>query len=351
MRVMSAGDGYRYLLKSVASGDGDRDMATALTRYYAEKGTPPGRWLGSGLAGIGDGVLGVEAEVTEEHLRRLLGQGRDAVTGEPLGRAFPHFKSAAERADVRITQLDRRLTGDERAAAVARIRTEEAKRGRPRTVAGFDFTFSVPKSVSAVWAVADGGTQALIAHAHHAAIAEVIDLIERDVAATRTGAGGVAQVDVLGVVATAFDHYDSRAADPQLHTHVVIANRVQAVDGKWRTVDGRPMHAAVVALSEHYNAVLADHMTRTFGVGWEARERGKDRNPAWEITGVPDALLTEFSSRTKDIEAEKERLIDAYVAEHGRQPSTQTIIRLRQQATLATRPDKDVKSLAELTED
>lgn len=351
MRVLSAGDGYRYLLKSVAAGDGDRDMASPLTRYYAEKGTPPGRWLGTGLPAMTDGVLATGNEVTEEHLRRLLGQGCDPITGAPLGRAYPHFKTAAERTEARIAQLDRRLIDEERTAAVARIRAEEAKRGRPRTVAGFDFTFSVPKSVSTVWAVADGGTQALIAQAHHAAIAEVLDLIERDVAATRTGAGGVAQVDVRGVVATAFDHYDSRASDPQLHTHVVIANRAQAADGKWRTLDGRPMHAAVVALSEHYNAVLADHLTRMFGVGWEARERGKDRNPAWEITGVPDALITEFSSRTRDIEAEKERLIDVYVAEHGRQPSTRTIIRLRQQATLATRPDKQVRSLAELTED
>lgn len=114
-----------------------------------------------------------------------------------------------------------------------------------------------------------------------------------------------------GVVATAFDHYDSRSGDPQLHMHVVIANRVQAADGKWRTLDGRPMHAAVVAVSEYYNALLADHLTRIFGIGWEARDRGRDRNPAWEIVGVPDELLREFSSRTVDIEAEKDRLIAA----------------------------------------
>lgn len=51
MRVMSAGDGYKYLLRSVAAGDGDRSLSTPLTRYYAEEGTPPGRWLGSGLGG------------------------------------------------------------------------------------------------------------------------------------------------------------------------------------------------------------------------------------------------------------------------------------------------------------
>ena len=104
-----------------------------------------------------------------------------------------------------------------------------------------------------LWAVADAGTQALIAQAHHAAIAEVVAFIEREVAATRVGAtgpdGAAAQVDVTGVIATAFDHYDSRAGDPHLHTHVVISNKVQtAQDGKWRSLDGRPMHAAVVAL-------------------------------------------------------------------------------------------------------
>lgn len=46
MRVMSAGKGYQYLLKSVVSGDGNRSLSTPLTRYYTEEGTPPGRWLG-----------------------------------------------------------------------------------------------------------------------------------------------------------------------------------------------------------------------------------------------------------------------------------------------------------------
>jgi hypothetical protein len=49
MRVMSAGDGYKYLLRTVASGDGDRALSTPLTRYYVEKGSPPGRWLGSAV--------------------------------------------------------------------------------------------------------------------------------------------------------------------------------------------------------------------------------------------------------------------------------------------------------------
>jgi conjugative relaxase-like TrwC/TraI family protein len=84
---------------------------------------------------------------------------------------------------------------------------------------------------------------------------------------------------------------DSRANDPHLHTHVVISNRVKTVrDGKWRTLDGRPLHHWTVAVSELHEAIFSDHLTRALGVGWERRTRGRDRNPAWEITGVPHKL-------------------------------------------------------------
>jgi len=113
--------------------------------------------------------------------------------------------------------------------------------------------------------------------------------MEREVAFTRTGAsegnGAVAQVEVRGVIATAYDHYDSRAGDPHLHTHVVISNKVQTVlDNKWRSLDSRPMHAATVAISELHEAVFADHLTRVLGVEWELRAMGRNRNPGWAIS-------------------------------------------------------------------
>lgn len=339
---MTAGDGYRYLLNSVVIGDGDRDAASALTRYYLEAGTPPGFWVGSGLPGL-TGDVSAGGPVGEEQLRRLMGHGQDPNTGEQLGRPYRKFATAAERTQRRIDKLPKSLTTGERTAQQALIEAEEAQKPTNAPVAGFDLTFSVPKSVSTLWAVADGGTQALIAQAHHAAIGDVVELFERDVAMTRIGAkgprGAVAQVDVQGVIATAYDHYDSRAADPQLHTHVVVANRVQAAhDGKWRTLDSRAVHAAVTGLSEHYNAVLSDHLARILGVGWEARERGAGRSTAWEIAGVPQELMDEFSSRTRDIEHVKDRLVAEYIQKHGRQPSPRLLWQFRQQATLETRP-------------
>ncbi|POH59699.1 conjugal transfer protein [Cryobacterium zongtaii] len=333
MRVMSAGDGYKYLLRTVAAGDGERSLSTPLTRYYSAKGTPPGHWMGSGLPGLGSGRILEGAEVTEAQLQSLIGLGLDPVDGAPLGRAYPEYQGSANPAPSGSAQ-----------EIVA----------RRRAVAGYDFTFSIPKSASILWGVADAATQERIVQAHHAAVSEVVAFMEREVAATRTGIaaydGAVAQVDVTGLIATAFDHFDSRAGDPHLHTHVVISNKVQTVlDGKWRSLDGRPLHAAVVALSELHESMFADAMTRSLGVRWELRERGRDRHPALSISSVPEALVAEFSSRSRHIDIATDVLIDAYLSRHGRRPRPVTIMKLRAQATLSTRPAKEVCSLAELT--
>lgn len=328
MRRMSAGSGYKYLLKSVAAGDSDRVLSTPLSRYYADVGSPPGRWLGSGLAEFGAGQITEGSAVSEEQLALLVGMGRDPVTGLQLGRAYPVYEGVAD--------------------------TDGPDGQGRRAVAGYDLTFSVPKSVSVLWGVADADVQARIVEAHHAAVADVLAYFEREVAATRVGFsdqdGAVAQVGVVGVAAAAFDHFDSRANDPQLHTHVVIANKVRTeMDGRWRSLDGRPVFAARTGLSAHYDALLVDRLSRELGLEWELRQRGSDRNPRWELAGVPDELIREFSGRTKQIEAKKDELIAEYAARHGRHPSARTVVEIRARATLATRPPKEVRSLADLT--
>lgn len=165
MRVMSAGDGYKYLLKTVAASDGDRDLSTPLTRYYAEAGTPPGFWLGAGVASLGQGQLSSGHVVSEPQLQLLLRMGRDPLTGDPLGRANPAYKSVEDRIAVRADRLDSKLSRDGRAAAVTAIEAEEAGKSQRRAVAGFDYTFSVPKSVSVLWDLSDAGTQQVIATA------------------------------------------------------------------------------------------------------------------------------------------------------------------------------------------
>jgi conjugative relaxase-like TrwC/TraI family protein len=218
-----------------------------------------------------------------------------------------------------------------------------------QSVAGFDLTFSVPKSVSVAWALADEPTRARIHAAHRRALQAVIAYGESQVFATRTGHAGAISEDVRGVVATAFDHWDSRAGDPQLHTHVVVLNRVQsAVDGNWRTLDSKALYRAAVGMSELYNGLLADELTRDLGWGWVPQQRARSTEPKWEVDGIGQELREEFSQRSSVIERAKDELVETFVASHGRQPTAREVIGLRQQATLATRQAKQVKPLAEL---
>ncbi|WP_341358098.1 MobF family relaxase [Georgenia sp. M64] len=350
MRVVSACKGYGYLLRSVVQGDGDATQATAFTRYFTGAGTPPGVWLGTGVVFFGAGELRPGMAVTPEQLQMLLGRGSDPVTGASLGRPFREYPSVAERTAALTARVDRALPAGEFDAEVTRIQAEQYARGPQTATAGFDLTFSVPKSVSVLWGLADANTKELIVEAHHAAVAQVLDLFEREVAATRTGHAGIGQVPIVGVAATAYDHWDSRANDPQLHTHVVVSNKVMAAhDGRWRTLDSRAVHHAIVALSEHYNAVLADRLTGTFGLSWERRQRGEDRTGQWEIQGVGEDLIAAFSSRARAIDVATDARIAAYVAEHGHRPTDRRIVRLRAEATLDTRPEKSIRALAELT--
>jgi conjugative relaxase-like TrwC/TraI family protein len=110
--------------------------------------------------------------------------------------------------------------------------------------------------VSTLWAVADPHVAAQIERAHQAAVRDALSFIERHALFTRQGMNGVRQVDVRGLVAAAFTHRDSRAGDPDLHTHVAIANKVQTLDGRWLSIDGRVLFKATVAASETYNTAL-----------------------------------------------------------------------------------------------
>ena len=109
MRVMSAGGCYKYLLKSIAAGDGDRSLSASLTRYYAEAANPPGFWLGQGLASLGHGELAEGPQVSEAQLQLFIGMGHNPITGEALSRPYQQFASIAERIEQRVNALDPEL--------------------------------------------------------------------------------------------------------------------------------------------------------------------------------------------------------------------------------------------------
>ena len=149
MHRLTAGAGYQYLLRHTASGDTDRVGPDGLTGYYAQSGNPPGRWLGSGLAGLdGDAGIMQGAVVTEDAMAGLFGQGHDPISRDPLGRPYPTFTPAAERIATAVAQLPATMGALERQAAVDTINRVELAKPTRAAVAGFDLTFTVPKYVS-----------------------------------------------------------------------------------------------------------------------------------------------------------------------------------------------------------
>jgi conjugative relaxase-like TrwC/TraI family protein len=352
IRRMSLGSGFKYLMSSVAVGDGGID-GSSLTRYYTAPGTPSGRFLGAGLAGLADGA-GVPAgtAVSAEALWRMLGMLADPVTGTTLGRAPNRApQSVKTRIDMRLAALDPHLTTAARSLAQHQIAEEEhARQDRVLApVAGFDLTFSVPKSVSTAWGLADEATKAVIYAAHREAIDRTVAYAEQHVLHSRSGTNGVVQEDIRGVIAAAFDHWDSRAADPHLHTHVVVLNRAQSLDGTWRTLDSRGLFKHVVTLSEMHEGILSDLLTARLGWGFDPRTRTHSAEPRHDVVGVPDVLMAEFSQRSHQIEASTNELIADYVTVHGHRPGVAELQRLRQQATLATRSVKTAHTLEHLT--
>ena len=225
-------------------------------------------------------------------------------------------------------------------------------RARTTAVAGYDLTFSPVKSVSALWAIAPLPVAEQIEAAHDAAVADVLEWLQDSAAFTRTGANGVAQVDTEGLIAAAFTHRDSRAGDPDLHTHVAVSNKVSHVDAngvrRWLALDGQPLHRVTVAASELYNTRLEAHMIASLGVRFVEQARGRGKRPVREIDGMSDELMSRWSSRRAAIEARTAELAKQFQAAHGREPTNVEIIALAQQATLESREAKhEPRSLAE----
>jgi DNA primase catalytic core len=388
MHKLTAGSGYDYLTRQVAALDATDKGHVPLASYYTERGETPGVWIGSGLAGI-DG-LNAGDPVTAEQMQALFGVGlhplaaqrqqqlhgpdlssRDYLAVTRLGAPFkiynndiPPFRVEVAR---RIADLnaaaglprDWPVPRDERARVRTEVATElfAAEHGRPpqdaRELAAVIAKYSRPQTTAVagydLWAVAEPTVAGQIEKAHRAAISDALAFIEQHALFSRTGANGVRQVNVRGLVATAFTHRDSRAGDPDLHTHVAVANKVQTLDGRWLSIDGRILFKATVAASETYNTALEHHLRDSLGVRFAERPyRDVRKRSVREIVGVHPDLIARWSSRRAAIEARRSILAADFQSAHGRPPTPVESLQLAQQATLETREAKhQPRSLAE----
>jgi conjugative relaxase-like TrwC/TraI family protein len=417
LHKLTAGDGYMYLLRQVAVADGTDLGHASLTDYYSSKGETPGRWMGSGLAALGEPVSrdpadptvaelwGVPegSEVAEEQMTALFGEGlhpnatkiTEHLTGmglwvdgahaaaklgrpfrlganeneftrrlrsaygeynETLGRATNAPLDADVRAEIRTTVAREMFTerhsrgpADERELTgfIARL-----SRTDTTAVAGYDLTFTPVKSVSALWALAPLEIAKTIEDCHHKAVADTLAFLESQACFSRMGTNGVAQVNTTGFIAAAFDHRDSRAGDPNLHTHVAVSNKVCAIgpDGipRWLALDGQPLYKAKVSASELYNTLCEANLIAELGVQFAGEQLTPGKRPVREIVGMAAELIEMWSSRRAAIEHRAGQLAKDFQGIHGREPTAVEMLALSQQATLETRQSKhEPRSLAE----
>jgi conjugative relaxase-like TrwC/TraI family protein len=288
----------------------EQQVARGLDDYYAGRGESPGIWAGSGSAGLG--LVGV---VGDGDLGTLL-RGVNPASGEQL-------RSPVRERTITLRRLDVE-SGEWR---------EESKRLAP--VSGYDLVFSCPKSVSLLHALTDDEqVRRAVSEAHEAAWQAALGYLEREACIVRRGKGGTVRDHGYGYVVAAFRHRISRAQDPHLHTHVVVANMTRAWDGEWRALDGEAILKTYrLAAGYLYEAQLRHKLTQRLGVEWTQPVKGMG-----ELVGVPEKAIKAFSTRRQSL------------VEHMEALGTEGFAASRV-AALATRVAKEQVDLRRLRED
>jgi conjugative relaxase-like TrwC/TraI family protein len=167
---------------------------------------------------------------------------------------------------------------------------------RSTSNAGFDLTFTAPKSVSVLAGVGDPQLRVAVVAAHEAGVAAGLNYLERHECRARRGAGGQRVIGARGFVGAAFTHELSRSGDPHLHTHVVIANVVLGEDGRYSAPDMRRVFAAAKTAGTIAEAVMRRELSRSLGVEW-----AQARNGTADLARMPEQVVAEFSTRRAEI--------------------------------------------------
>ncbi len=160
--------------------------------------------------------------------------------------------------------------------------------------AGWDLTWSAPKSVSILWATADAETREKIEAAHDKAVAAGLEFMEAHAAFGRRGTGGEIH-EKVSLVAAAYRHGTSREQDPQLHSHCFVFNAAPRSDGTVGAIESRYLYEWKMAGGAAYRAELAQGLRE---LGYTTERDGK----SFRMAGVSKELETEFSKRRNQIE-------------------------------------------------
>jgi len=258
-----------YLARS--QGCGPAMTEHDITDYYTGRREAAGVWVGAGAA-----ALGLTGEVDPALFRDLLLEGR---TPDGVQRVGPQARRAADG-----KMVDRR-------------------------VAGIDACLRAPKSVSLLYAFGDPSAAAAVAEVHEHAAREAIRYLEGVGSHSRRGKAGAGErIEGQGFIGAAFRHRDARpvhgadCGDPLLHTHCVMANMVEAVDGKWGALDSRALFKHAKTAGYVYQSALREQLTSRLGIAWEPVKNGHA-----DVAGIPRTAIEHFSRRRGEIIAELAR--------------------------------------------
>ena len=231
---------HRYYERQVADGGDD---------YYSGRGEARGKWAGAGAR-----ALGLDGSV---------GGGFNAL----------------------IAGMDPRdPEGRLRSSAVD-----------PK-VAALDLTFSAPKSISVLAAVASNDVAIELVIAHEEALREALVYLEDTAVFVRRGHAGEDVQPGEGLVAAAYRHRMSRSLDPQLHTHVVVANLTRGPDGRYTALHAAPLYRAAKTAGYLYQSHLRAVVSERLGLEWGEVVKG-----AAELEAIPKPVLVEFSKRRQEM--------------------------------------------------
>jgi len=259
-KPLSAGQAKAYHKEEFANAQGN---------YYTEGDQIRGEWHGK-LAE----QWGLQGSVQEQHFARLA-DGQHPITGEQLVRHQAAREYVNERGGT-VTTMEHR--------------------------AGWDATFSAPKSVSLTALV--GGDDRL-RQAHRESVKAALAELEQYVQA-RIGRNHPAQTTGKWVAAS-FEHDSARPvggyAAPQLHTHIVFFNLTETSKGDTRALQPQELYGSQQYATAIYRSELALHLKQ---LGYEI-EQGRSGQP--EIKGYTREYLDASSPRSREIQE--------HLAEHG----------------------------------
>ena len=279
--------------------------AGPLVGYYTGRdGELAGRWAAGGSMSVTVG-----AAVTPQQLTASL-SAVDPGSGERLGRRYTPGGTYVD--NLGVTR-------------------------RRRKFSAYDVVYAPPKSISVAWALADPTTRKEVEAAWDRSVGAVVGFVQAEAVASRSGTNGVRREEVpAGATIARFDHWTSRAADPHVHAHLLVHNRGQCSDGKWRTLDGRLLYHNAAAASAVGGAVLRAELSRRLGWSWD---RVGDSWHA-ELAGSPRRLIAQWSTRRRQIDRAAQAKIRRFETAQQREPTPAERAELWERAQRTTRPSK-----------